>query len=129
MVCTALPENPPRSDRKVHRRIFFQYDPLRLSTCPFSIHVLLHIADGIESTGPVWCYWAFAMERFCGAVGQHIKNQHDPYASLDRRAQDIAQLQLVKLKYGLIDKLSSKHLNIDVRGGSLTFEDGPCKCI
>ena len=110
-------------------RIFYQYTPARLSTCPFTIHALLHIADGIKATGPVWCYWAFAMERFCGAIGQHVKNRRNPYASLDRRARDIAQLQLVKLKYGLMGELSPKRSNIDVQSGGLTFEDGPCTCL
>ena len=66
------------------------------------------------------------MERFCGAIGQHVKNRRNPYASLDRRARDIAQLQLIKLKYGLMDELSPKRLNVDTRGGGLTFQDGPC---
>lgn len=112
---------------KRHRRIFYQHNRSRLSACPFSIHALLHIADGIKSAGPVWCYWAFAMERFCGAVGKHVKNRRNPYASLDRRARDIAQLQMIKLKYGLTTELSPKHPAVDVRGGGLMFKDGPCE--
>jgi hypothetical protein len=114
---------------KIHYRIFYQYDISRLSTCPFSIHALLHVADGIKSAGPVWCYWAFAMERFCGAVGQHVKNRQNPYASLDRRVRDLAQLQMVKLKYGLMDELPPKRSIADVGGGGTTFGDGPCRCI
>lgn len=68
------------------------------------------------------------MEHFCGAIGQHVKNRRNPYRSLDWRAQDIAQLQLVKLKYGLIDELSLKRSNVNVKGGGMMFEDGPCKC-
>ena len=69
------------------------------------------------------------MEHFCGAVGQHMKNRQNPYASLDQRVWDLAQLQMVKLKYGLIDELPPKHLNADIRNGGITFEDGPCRCI
>jgi hypothetical protein len=69
------------------------------------------------------------MERFCGAIGQHIRNRRDPYASLDRRARDVAQLQLVKLKYGLMNELTPKRSNCDTRGGGVTFEDGPCRRI
>ncbi|KAF7349606.1 hypothetical protein MSAN_01686300 [Mycena sanguinolenta] len=36
----------------------------RLPICPLTIHALLHIADSIKFTGPVWCYWAFPMERY-----------------------------------------------------------------
>ena len=73
---------------RIYYRLFYQYDISRLSTCPFLIHALLHIADSIKSAGPVWCYWVFAMERFCSAVGQHVKNRQNPYASLDQRVWD-----------------------------------------
>lgn len=69
------------------------------------------------------------MERFCGAVGQHVKNRQNPYGSLDRRVRDVAQLQLTKLRYGLMNEFSPKRSNVDVRGGGMTFKDGPCKCI
>ena len=69
------------------------------------------------------------MERFCGAVGQHVRNRRNPYASLDQRARDIAQLQLIKLRYGLMDELSSKRSITDIWGGGIIFEDGPCRCI
>jgi hypothetical protein len=121
------PSTTVYSDQEMRCRIFYQHNLSRLSTCPFSIHALLHIADRIESAGPVWCYWAFAMERFCGAVGQHVKNRRNPYASLNRRAQDLAQLQLIKLKYGLMDELSPKRSIADIRGGGVVFEDGLCR--
>ena len=110
-------------------RIFYQHDISRLSTCPFLIHALLHITNGIESAGPVWCYWAFTMEHFCGAVSQHVKNRQNPYASLDQRVRDLAQLQMVKLKYGLMDELPQKRSDADIRGGRMTPEDGSCVCI
>ena len=69
------------------------------------------------------------MERFCGAIGQHVKNRYNPYACLDRRVRDLARLQMVKLKYGLTDKLSPKRLTVDTRAGGTTFDDGPCKYI
>ena len=61
------------------------------------------------------------MERFCGAIGQHVKNRRNPYASLDRRARDIARLQLIKLKYGLMSD--------NAGGEGIVFEDSPCTCI
>ena len=69
------------------------------------------------------------MERFCGAIGRHVKNRRNPYAGLDRRTRDLARLQMVKLKYGLMEELSPKHPVADVRAGGVTFEDGPCKYI
>jgi hypothetical protein len=69
------------------------------------------------------------MEHFCGAISQHVKNRRDPYTNLNQRAQDVAQLQLVKLKYGLMDELTPKRSNSNLRGGGVMFEDGPCRCI
>ena len=40
-------------------RYYYQMNPERLGTCPLTIHALLHIADSILETGPVWTAWAF----------------------------------------------------------------------
>ncbi|KDQ06134.1 hypothetical protein BOTBODRAFT_87909, partial [Botryobasidium botryosum FD-172 SS1] len=61
---------------------------------------LLHVADDIEKTGPVWCYWAFAMERFCGSLLPAIKSRKYPFSSLSHRVRDVAQLSQLKLVYG-----------------------------
>ncbi|KAJ7278027.1 hypothetical protein C8J57DRAFT_1449122 [Mycena rebaudengoi] len=50
---------------KVYEDVYFQNDVERMSVCPLTIHALLHIAPGIIFCGPVWCYWAFLMERYC----------------------------------------------------------------
>ena len=67
------------------------------------------------------------MERFCGTIGRHVKNRCNPYACLDRRVRDLAQLQMIKLKYGLMDKLSPARPIVDVRAGGMMFEDGSCR--
>lgn len=56
-------------------RLYYQLSPKRLSTCPVTVHALLHLADGIEACGPVWAYWAFPMERFCGILQPWIKSR------------------------------------------------------
>lgn len=67
------------------------------------------------------------MERFCGSLGRHIKNRRNPYASLDRRVQNISQLQLIKLKYGLTHMLSSSRSSENGTDKGVIFEDSPCK--
>ena len=101
--------------------MFYQYDEMRLSACPLTIHALLHIADGIDAAGPVWCYWSFAMERFCGAITRGNKNRANPYASLDRRVRDVAQLQMVKIKFGLLETLSLRRPEGEVDEDADTF--------
>lgn len=72
--------------------MYYQYEDDSISACPLTIHTLLHIADGIKLMGPVWVYWAFAMERSCGKLArmiilaqaqlQHIVSHHNIHDQL-----------------------------------------------
>ncbi|KAL1684480.1 hypothetical protein GGG16DRAFT_68216, partial [Schizophyllum commune] len=55
-------------------RLYYQHDSSRVSVCTLNIHALLHIADSIEAMGPVWTYWAFPMERFCGRMQRAVRS-------------------------------------------------------
>ncbi|PIL29487.1 hypothetical protein GSI_08429 [Ganoderma sinense ZZ0214-1] len=91
---------------KDYEEIYYQKDPQRLAMCPLTVHALLHIADSIEMVGPVWAYWAFAMERYCGSLQPAIRSRRYPYASLNRHVVDRARLAQLKLMYpGLEQKL------------------------
>jgi hypothetical protein len=87
-------------------RLYYKCDPKRAAMCPSTIHSLLHIADYIEIAGPVWCNWAFPMERFCGRLRLAIKNRRFPYVNMDNYLVDSAHLAIIKLLYGLSDELS-----------------------
>ncbi|KAG8754059.1 hypothetical protein FRC11_006882 [Ceratobasidium sp. 423] len=82
------------------------HSPDHLRVCTLPIHSLLHITNDIEAMGPVWCYWAFPMERFCGALVHTNLNPHFPFASLDRHVLEVAQLVQIKLTYNLFDTLN-----------------------
>jgi len=56
--------------------------------------------------GPVWAYWAFPMERYCGDIGRNIKSRRFPYATINKYITSQAQLTQVTLLYGLHDQLS-----------------------
>lgn len=85
------------------RRFYYQYEPSRLATCPVTIHALLHIADSIETAGPVWASWAFPMERFCGSLQAALKSRRYPWASLNRHLLDLSRLSQIKNLYNLSD--------------------------
>jgi len=87
-------------------RIYYQNSPDRVSTCPLTVHALLHIADSIEAMGPVWAYWAFPMERFCGKLLRHIKSRRHPFASIDSYITAVAQLEQIKNRYNAHDQLA-----------------------
>ena len=87
-------------------RIYYQNKTERLSTCPLTIHALLHIAGSIKAIGPVWCYWAFPMERFCGSLQSAIRSRRYPYASLDRYITESSQLRQIANLYDIASVLA-----------------------
>jgi hypothetical protein len=97
-------------------RIYYQLSPDRLAMCTLTIHALLHIADSIEASGPVWASWAFPTERYCGSLIPAIKSRRFPFPSLDRYVTELAQLTQTKMQYNLEDVLSLQAPKGDVIG-------------
>jgi hypothetical protein len=86
-------------------RLYCRHAADQLCVCTLPIHSLLHIADDIEAMGPVWCYWAFLMERYCGALGRANLNPRFPFLSMDWHVLEVAQLAQIKYTYDLFDIL------------------------
>jgi hypothetical protein len=86
-------------------RFYYQRSPDRVATCPITIHVLLHIAGGIKTMGPVWAYWVFPMERFCGKLLCCIKSWRHPFANIDSYITAVAQLDQIKNCYNAHERL------------------------
>lgn len=101
-------------------RLYYQHSPSRLSACPVTVHSLLHIADGIEACGPVWAYWAFPMERFCGLLLPCIKSRRFPYANIDSHVVATAQISQIKNRYGLQEELSLRPPRAEILRGALS---------
>jgi hypothetical protein len=59
--------------------------------------------------GPVWCYWAFPMEQYCGALGRANLKPRFPFVSLNRRVLEVAQLAQIKSIYHLFETLDLGH--------------------
>ena len=87
-------------------RLYYQHDPEHVACCPLTVHALLHIAPTIRAMGPVWAYWAFPMERYCGDIGRNIKSRRFPYATINKYITSQAHLTHIILLYGLHDQLS-----------------------
>ncbi|KZP05559.1 hypothetical protein FIBSPDRAFT_765690, partial [Athelia psychrophila] len=84
---------------------------------------LLHITLSIRAAGPVWCYWAFAMERYCGMLQPAIHSRCFPYASLDHHITKVAQITQIKIIYNAHTELSLKPPQGTVAG---LFRDLSC---
>ncbi|KAJ7256046.1 hypothetical protein C8J57DRAFT_1075207 [Mycena rebaudengoi] len=91
---------------KTYEDLYYQHNVSRMSTCPLTIHALLHIAPGIKFIGPVWCYWAFPMERYCGTLTPGIRSRRFPWASMDRYVLELAQLTQIKTLYNVTHQLA-----------------------
>ncbi|KAJ7192610.1 hypothetical protein B0H12DRAFT_1002089, partial [Mycena haematopus] len=87
-----------------------------MSVCPLTIHALLHIAAGIKFCGPVWCYWAFPMERYCGSIQPGIRSRRFPWASIDRYVLEVAQLTQIKTRYNVVDELALRVTSGSIQG-------------
>jgi len=68
-----------------------------------TVHALLHVADTIETIGPVWTWWSFPIERQCGRFQRKIKSRKHPYTNLDNYLLQHAQLKQIKMIYNLSD--------------------------
>ncbi len=111
----------------LHRH-YYRHDPHRVACCTANVHALLHVADGIRKAGPVWVYWAFAMERYCGRLGRVIKSRRFPWPSLDNYIEMDALLTQIKYAYHLDQ---SDDLDVEPRGSSnrtIEVTDADCKC-
>ena len=86
-------------------RLYYENNPAWLSTCPLTIHALLHIAWGIKVAGPFWTYWAYPMERHCNVLLQAIKSRRRPFASINPFVIATAQLDQIQLSYDLYEVL------------------------
>jgi hypothetical protein len=69
--------------------------------CTVTIHALLHIADSIEATGPVWASWAYPTERFCGHLQRAIKGRRFIWSSIDNWVLRTAQAAHIRFLYHL----------------------------
>jgi hypothetical protein len=105
----------------------YQHKFERLSFCPLTIHTLLHIADSIKAIGPVWCYWAFPMECYCGTLQQSIHSRRFPFASLDHFIIETVQLNQISTLYAVANVLALRAPSGS--GSGYIFSDAQCMFI
>jgi hypothetical protein len=82
-------------------RFYYQYKPERLPCMTLTVHALLHVANTIETIGPVWTWWPFPIERQCGRFQRKVKSRKHPYTNLDNYLLQHAQLDQIKMIYNL----------------------------
>ncbi|KAF9507460.1 hypothetical protein BS47DRAFT_1303995, partial [Hydnum rufescens UP504] len=53
-----------------------------LSTCPLTLHAMLHVTEDIERNGQPCMNWSFVMECWCGSLLLAVKSCLNPYIML-----------------------------------------------
>ncbi|KAG8961974.1 hypothetical protein FRC05_005650 [Tulasnella sp. 425] len=84
-----------------YEEIFYQRRTERLAACVVTVHAWLQLVDMMEQSGPLWAYWCWVMERFCGHLARAISSRKHPYASLNRRIHEIQSLHAIRHIYRL----------------------------
>ncbi|KAJ3902914.1 hypothetical protein F5879DRAFT_194071 [Lentinula edodes] len=64
-----------------YERLYYCYDLSRVSACTLPIHSMLHIPVNVSTMGPLWCYWNFPTERFCGTIVRAVSSRKYPYTT------------------------------------------------
>ncbi|KAJ8094166.1 hypothetical protein PM082_023375 [Marasmius tenuissimus] len=108
-----------------YEELYYQYEPERSIACPLTIHALLHVADMIKAMGPVWAYWVFPTERYCGRLQPAIRSKRYPFANINNYLISFAHLSELKVTYGLEKELSLKEVKSGVVKGQFQHSEYP----
>jgi hypothetical protein len=74
----------------------------------------------MEAAGPVWTYWAFPTERFCGRLLPQIHSRRHPFSNIDNFVIASAKLSQIKIMYNLDEELSLRPKKAEVIRGSFS---------
>jgi hypothetical protein len=74
----------------------------------------------MEVAGPVWTYWAFPTEQFCGRLLPHIHSWHHLFSNIDKFVIASAKLSQIKIMYSLDEELSLHPKNAEALCGSFS---------
>ena len=74
----------------------------------------------MEAAGPVWAYWAFPTERFCGRLLPEIRSRRHPFSNIDNFVVASAKLSQIKIMYNLDEELSLRPKKAEVLRGSFS---------
>ncbi|KAI0685378.1 hypothetical protein BC835DRAFT_1290373, partial [Cytidiella melzeri] len=89
---------------------------------------LLHIADDIQTLGPMSVTWTFYLERYCGFLKRELQSRSQPWKNIDIRLQHFARLSQLRIVYDLKDVLPSTH-RLDIPISSREFMYYDCECL
>jgi hypothetical protein len=99
-------------------RYYYRYKIGRISTCPLTMHAIIHLVSSTRHAGPLSCIWEYITERFMGKIARSIKSRQYPFSQLAETVKKGEQIKVLAIKYGLEKELflTDKRCNWSVEG-------------
>jgi hypothetical protein len=69
--------------------------------------MLLHVAQNIRQSGPMWAHAQWTNERFCGTLGPMVKRRSAPFRNLSLNLLRLSQVHRVKYTSNLRPNITS----------------------
>lgn len=77
----------------------------RISTCPLTIHALIHLAGTTRHAGPLSRIWEYVTERFMGKIARNVTSRQYPFSQIAESVKKQEQLKTIAIKFGLEEEL------------------------
>lgn len=100
----------------------YRYDYERLGACRPILHQLRHGAEAIRWAGPMFVYWQFPMERFCGMVKFQIKSRTSANVNIANVQRMVEQTNLLPFVLDNVKPFSGSKKSCYDENGCLLLE-------
>lgn len=77
----------------------------RISTCPLTIHAIIHLISSTRHAGPLSRIWEFVTERYMGKIARSVTSRQYPFSQLAETIKKQEQIKTVAIKLGLEEEL------------------------
>lgn len=102
----------------------------RTSTCPLTIHALIHLASDTPQSGPLSRIWEYVTERYMGKIARNVTSRRYPVSQIAETVKKQDQMKTVATKFGLEKELflAGKRRDWSVLGSQETMIPTISKC-
>lgn len=73
----------------------------RISTCPLTIHAIIHLVSSTRHAGPLSRIWEYVTERLMGKIARSVTSRQYPFSQLSETVKKWEQMKILAIKYGL----------------------------
>ncbi|KIM19970.1 hypothetical protein M408DRAFT_311094 [Serendipita vermifera MAFF 305830] len=88
-----------------YEQYYYRYEMDRISTCPLTIHAIIHLVSSTRHAGPLSRIWEYVTERFMGKIARSVTSRQYPFSQLSETVKKWEQVKVVAIRYGLEKEL------------------------